>query len=63
MVSLQAMKIRIATERRRTWRDRFLEIARQVEGTAPRSLVVAAGLRLRQRTSAFAVARRAPRIA
>ena len=43
---------------RRTWRDRFVEIARQVEGgSAPRSLV-AAGLRLRLRSSAFSALRR-----
>ena len=59
MDSLQAMKIRISFERRPSWRVRFLEIARQVEGArAPRALVVAAGLKLRQRTSAFASERR-----
>ena len=58
------MKIRIPFERRASWRHRFLEIARQVEGAhAPRALVVAAGLRLRTRASAFAVARRAARLA
>lgn len=52
------MKIRVPFERRASWRDRFLEIARQAEGAkAPRALVVAAGLRLRERTSAFAVRR------
>ena len=56
--SLQDMKIRIASERRSPWRERFVEIAREVEaGHAPRALVAAAGLRLRLRTSAFAVRR------
>ena len=53
------MKIRIPSDRRASWRDRFVEIARQVEGTAPRAMVAAAGLRLRMRTSAFAMRRRA----
>ena len=49
------MKIKKATEPRATWRDRFLEIARQVEaGRAPRALVIAAGLRARPRISAAA---------
>ena len=49
------MKIRIPSERRPSWRDRFVEISRQVEGErAPRALVVAAGLKLRLRTSVFA---------
>ena len=48
------MKIRNTVIRRATWRDRFLEIARQVEaGKAPRVLVIAAGLR-RPRISAAA---------
>lgn len=48
------MKIRITSLRRATWRDRFLEIARQVEsGKAPRSLVVAAGLHPRPRGPIF----------
>ena len=49
------MKIKIPNEPRATWRDRFLEIARQVEaGRAPRVLVVAASLRQRPRISAAA---------
>lgn len=50
------MKIRFPANNGRTWRDRFVEIARQAEGTsqAPRALVIAAGLKLRRRTSAFA---------
>ena len=55
MRSLRIMKIRTAKETRAKWRDRFLEIARQVEaGRAPRVLVVAAGLRQRPRISAAA---------
>ncbi len=50
------MKIRFPANHRRSWRDRFVEIARQAEGSiqAPRALVIAAGLKLRRRTSAFA---------
>lgn len=53
------MKIRVPFEPRASWRDRFLEIARQVEGgqAAPRALVVAAGLKLRLRTPAFGLRR------
>jgi hypothetical protein len=55
------MKIRILSARRATWRDRFLEIARQVEsGNAPRSLVVAAGLRARPRAPLFPARRSRP---
>jgi hypothetical protein len=55
------MKIRIPSARRATWRDRFLEIARQVEsGNAPRSLVVAAGLRPRPQTPFFTSRRPRP---
>jgi hypothetical protein len=44
------MKIRFPRPKRTSWRDRFLEIARQVEaGSAPRSLVIAARLRARSR--------------
>ena len=44
------MKIRFPSANRATWRNRFIEIARQVEaGSAPRSLVIAAGLRARSR--------------
>ena len=57
MRSLRIMKIKNAQETRAKWRDRFLEIARQVEaGRAPRLLVVAAGLR-RPRISAAAARR------
>ena len=60
MHSLPTMKTRIATPRRATWRDRFLEIARQVEGAAPRAPAhPAAGLRLRARMAGFAALRRA----
>ena len=55
------MKIRIPSDRRASWRDRFLEIARQADGvSAPQAIVAAAGLRLRLRTSAFAAMRRRP---
>ena len=44
------MKIRFPAANRATWRNRFIEISRQVEaGSAPRSLVIAAGLRSRSR--------------
>jgi hypothetical protein len=59
--SLSVMKIRILSERRATWRVRFLEIARQVEsGNAPRSLVVAAGLRPRPQAPFFTPRRTRP---
>ena len=54
------MKIRFPARQDR-WRHRFLEIARQVAGgTAPRSLVVAAGLRPRPQLGPFAASRRRP---
>ena len=47
------MKIRFRTVKRASWRNRFVEIARQVEGgSAPIALVVAAGLRARSRAAA-----------
>ena len=53
------MKIRFPANHRRTWRDRFVEIARQAEATqAPRALVIAAGLKLRRQSSAFGALRR-----
>ena len=52
------MKIRFPTANRATWRNRFVEIARQVEaGSAPIALVVAAGLRARSRTAAVSALR------
>ena len=60
MRSLRTMKIK-NPDPRSTWRDRFLEIARQVEsGNAPRSLVVAAGLRPRPQAPFFPVRRSRP---
>ena len=54
------MKIRFPASHHRTWRDRFVEIARQAEASqAPRALVIAAGLKLRRPGSAFASMRRA----
>ena len=48
------------TTRRMTWRHRFLEIARQVEGLEVRSgAALAAGLRPRARMAGFATLRRA----
>ena len=56
------MKIRNPIAQRATWRDRFLEIARQVEGIEVRSGAArAAGLRPRARMAGFATLRRAPR--
>lgn len=44
---------------RRTWRDRFVEIARQVEALDVRSgAVLASGLRPRARMAGFATLRR-----
>lgn len=49
------MKIRFPATYRRTWRDRFVEIARQAEtDQAPRALVIAARLKLRRQGSALA---------
>jgi hypothetical protein len=46
--------------RRATWRDRFLEIAREVEGLEARTgAALAAGLRPRARMAGFAILRRA----
>lgn len=54
------MKIRFTATHRRTWRERFVEIARQAEADqAPRALVIAAGLKLRRQAPAFASLRRA----
>ena len=54
------MKIRTPIARRATWRDRFLEIARQVEGIEARTgAALAAGLRPRARMAGFATLRRA----
>jgi hypothetical protein len=53
------MKIGFPALRRSTWRDRFVEIAREAQAAqAARSWVIASGLRLRRRSSAFAAPRR-----
>jgi hypothetical protein len=58
--NVKIMKVRTPTARRATWRDRFLEIARQVEGIEARTgAVLAAGLRPRARMGGFASLRRA----
>ncbi len=58
--NLQIMKVRTPITRRATWRDRFLEIARQVEAIEVRSgAVLASGLRARARMAGFATLRRA----
>lgn len=58
--SLEYMKNRNAIIRRATWRDRFLEIARQVEAIEVRSgAAMASGLRARARMAGFATLRRA----
>ena len=55
------MKTRFPTTNRRTWRERFVEIARQAEASqAPRALVIAAGLKLRRPVPAFALRRARP---
>lgn len=54
------MRIKNATTRRATWRDRFVEIARSLESPAPRApAVLVAGLRPRARMAGFATLRRA----
>ena len=58
--SLQFMKIRSPIARRAAWRERFLEIARQVEALEVRSgAALASGLRPRARMAGFATLRRA----
>ena len=53
------MKIRNTVIRRATWRDRFLEISRQVEAIEVRSgTALASGLRARARMAGFATLRR-----
>ena len=53
------MKIRNTTVRRASWRDRFLEIARQAEALEVRSgAALASGLRPRARMAGFATLRR-----
>ncbi|HUP28703.1 MAG TPA: hypothetical protein VM122_00925 [Usitatibacter sp.] len=56
------MNMRFPSDRRATWRLRFLEIARQVEGSGSRpSATGAGGLRPRSRMGGFATLRRARR--
>jgi hypothetical protein len=53
------MNTRFPSGRRATWRLRFLEIARQVEGSTVRAVGGAGGLRPRSRMAGFATLRRA----
>ena len=54
------MKIRSTIARSALWRERFLEIARQVEALEVRSgAALASGLRPRARMAGFATLRRA----
>lgn len=54
------MRFRNDIIHRPTWRDRFLEIARQVEALDARaSAAIASGLRPRARMAGFATLRRA----
>jgi hypothetical protein len=56
--NLQVMKLKHPLARR-TWRDRFVEIARQVEALDLRSgAALASGLRPRARMAGFATLRR-----
>ena len=58
--SLEIMKIRSPIARRAPWRERFLEIARQVEALEVRTgAALASGLRPRARMAGFATMRRA----
>jgi hypothetical protein len=57
--SLEIMRIRNTIAHRPTWRDRFVEIARQVEALDARAqAVLASGLRPRARMAGFATLRR-----
>jgi hypothetical protein len=61
--SLPFMNTRFPSDHRATWRLRFLEIARQVEGSGSRpSASGAGGLRPRSRMAGFATLRRARRL-
>lgn len=54
------MNTRLPSDRRATWRLRFLQIARQVEGvTASPTPAVPGGLRPRSKMAGFATLRRA----
>lgn len=53
--------MRFPSDRRATWRLRFLEIARQVEGSPARPTGGAGGLRPRSKMAGFATLRRARR--
>jgi hypothetical protein len=53
------MSTRFPSDRRASWRLRFLEIARQVEGSVSRPS--ASGLRPRSKMAGFATLRRARR--
>ena len=53
------MNMRFPSDRRATWRLRFLEIARQVEGSTVRPAGGAGGLRPRSKMAGFATLRRA----
>ena len=58
--SLETMRCRNDITHRATWRDRFVEIARQVEALDARaSAALASGLRPRARMAGFATLRRA----
>jgi hypothetical protein len=58
--SLEIMRFRNALIHRSTWRDRFVEIARQVEAFDARTQAAfASGLRPRARMAGFATLRRA----
>lgn len=52
------MKIRNLAIRRPSWRDRFVEIAREVEGSAAPRALAAARLRLRMAIPALSAQRR-----
>jgi len=60
-LSEDMMKVRNPIAPRATWRDRFLEIARQAGGAGPRvPPALASGLRPRARMAGFATLRRGP---
>ena len=57
------MNSRFPSSKAPSWRDRFLEIARQVEGELSRPVAVPSGLRPRSRMAGFATLRRTRRSA
>ena len=61
IATLSYMNIRFPADRRATWRLRFLEIARQAEGSGVPAAKGPGGLRPRSKMAGYATLRRARR--